>query len=494
MKSYGAPRYTQYEYDYASSVYARYCLANRDPHESAPIRPARLPLMRPQYGRWFAGVCKGISMHLGVSVGLIRLIAIASTFAFGSGVIAYVFLWLTVPLGDPVQQAYWLAEQQPISRSPLSHGNAPYAGIARHTTRTMTDESQFDGMQTDDVDDVEHTRSSGESLEHLLKNAPKPTLIALTGLMLLAVSCAMLLSGIDRMLILPLLFGAIGIGVSWLRYNAEEGQLWTMLGGIALIFIGYVVYIFGQVRYLPGSSHPTWTFIIAGLALLVGGMLAIVPWIVALIRDLGTERALKEREEERADMTAHLHDGVLQTLALIQLHADDQQTVFSLARSQERELREWLYQERTTSDRSVNAGLKEIAAQVEDTHGKPIEVVTVGDAQPSAQTDALLDATQQALINAVTHGGEPISVYCEAGDDMVEVFVRDHGEGFDIATIPANRLGIRESIIGRIKRRGGTVEIVSRPKWGTEVRMHMPIVARQSKAGEPDASQIKEQQ
>lgn len=118
MKSYGAPRYTQYEYDYASSVYARYCLANRDPHESAPIRPARLPLMRPQYGRWFAGVCKGISMHLGVSVGLIRLIAIASTFAFGSGVIAYVFLWLTVPLGDPVQRAYWLAEHSQSAGHP----------------------------------------------------------------------------------------------------------------------------------------------------------------------------------------------------------------------------------------------------------------------------------------------------------------------------------------------------------------------------------------
>ena len=174
-------------------------------------------------------------------------------------------------------------------------------------------------------------------------------------------------------------------------------------------------------------------------------------------------------------MTAHLHDGVLQTLALIQPHSDDPQTVFSLARQQERELREWLYQERTTSDRSVSAGLKAIAAQTEDEHGKPIEVVTVGDARPSAQTDALLDATQQALINAVTHGGEPISVYCEAGADKVEVFVRDHGDGFDVNAIPEGRLGIRESIIGRIRRRGGTVEIVSRPHWGTEVRMHMPV-------------------
>lgn len=196
--------------------------------------------------------------------------------------------------------------------------------------------------------------------------------------MLLSICFVMFAGGVERTLIVPLLLGLVGIGVSWLRFNAEEGQLWTMLGGIAIIFAAYALYVSSCIHF---DAFSMIRILCAGLALLIGVLLAIVPWIMALIRDLGTERASKEREEERADMTAHLHDGVLQTLALIQLHADDQQTVFSLARSQERELREWLYQERTTSDRSVNAGLKEIAAHVEDTHGKPIEVVTVGDAR-----------------------------------------------------------------------------------------------------------------
>ena len=337
--------------------------------------------------------------------------------------------------------------------------------------QSQDSDGNADGMQSGS-----HGAQSSESLEQMFANAPRPALLAMAGLLMLGLCVAMAAKGIEGTLIVPLLLGVVGVGVSWLRFNAKDGQLWTMLGGIAVIFVAYAIYIATHVRIMQSARHATFTMLVAGLALLVGVLLAIVPWIMTLVRDLGTERALKEREEERADMTAHLHDGVLQTLALIQLHADDQQTVFSLARQQERELREWLYQERTTSDRSVNAGLKQIAAHVEDTHGKPIEVVTVGDARPSAQTDALLDATQQALVNAVTHGGEPVSVYCEAGDKLVEVFVRDHGDGFDVERHSSESPGhprVRSSDVSsaaavqwRLCRGRG---------WGTEVRMHMPI-------------------
>lgn len=449
-----ANRIPPYAVPYATSAQPR--TSDTSDWRLQPIHPAKLPLMRPKQGRWLAGVCKGIAMHLGIGVGVVRLLFVISTVMCGAGTAAYIMLWMLVPTGDPVAQAARQARFNDVN-APLSRGNMQSGDTA--------------GAFNDA--DAEETTSSGESLSEMFRHASKPALIAAAGIILLALALLLTASGVNRTLILPAAFTLSGIGISWLRYNAKDGQLWTMISGIVLIFLAYILVAVDGSQQQYGTSAPH--MIIAGLLLLISVVLTVVPWAVSLIRDIGTERALKEREEERADMTAHLHDGVLQTLALIQLHAGEAQTVFTLARSQERELREWLYQERSTSDRSIKAGLKLITAQVEDDHGKPIEVVTVGDAQPSAQTDALLDATRQALVNAVTHGAEPISVYCEVHDGTVEIFVRDHGNGFDIHAIPQSRLGIKESIIGRIQRRGGTVEIVSRKGWGTEVRMHMPI-------------------
>ena len=415
-----------------------------------PLLPARMPLTRPKRGRWLTGVCKGIALHLGISVMWVRLAFIALTCLYGAGIIAYVFLWIFMPAGDP--QAVASAEHIPVEQAPLARGNQPaQAG-------------------------VEDTAVSAESLSEAIQRAPKPALVALAGFVLLTIGLLLVGTGADSQLIIPLLLGLAGIALAWMNLSPNGTQLLSMLGGIALIFMGWAIYV-SNVTYVGWGTSPR-RIMLSGFIMIACIVLAVMPWANAMLQRLSREQALKEREEERADMTAHLHDGVLQTLALIQLHSEDPSTVFTLARGQERELREWLYQERSTSDRSVEAGLKQIAAEVEDEHGKPIEVVTVGDARPSAQTDALLDATRQALVNAVTHGGEPVSLYCEASDTMVEVFVRDHGEGFDMDAIPPDRLGIRESIIGRIKRRGGTVEIVSRAGWGTEVRMHMPIALK----------------
>ena len=422
--------------------------------------------MRPRQGRWLTGVCKGIALHLGIGVAWVRIAFIALTVLYGAGIIAYVFLWVFMPAGDPVAAA---ARTVPVNQAPLARGNQP---LAAHD-----DESA----------------AAPESLSEAIQRAPKPAVVALAGFALMATGLLLTSTGADVQIVFPLLVGLGGIALAWMNLSPRGTQLLSMLGGIALIFMGWALYVHNVS--IPGWGTSPRRIVASGFVMIVGIVVAVMPWANAMLQRLTHEQALKEREEERADMTAHLHDGVLQTLALIQLNSEEPTTVFALARSQERELREWLYQERTTSDRSVNAGLKEIAAHVEDTHGKPIEVVTVGDARPSAQTDALLDATQQALINAVAHGGEPISVYCEASSKLVEVFVRDHGNGFDVNAIPANRLGIRESIIGRIKRRGGTVEIVSRPQWGTEVRMHMPIADMPaSAAADTNAQQSHEPQ
>jgi signal transduction histidine kinase len=194
---------------------------------------------------------------------------------------------------------------------------------------------------------------------------------------------------------------------------------------------------------------------------------------------LAQERAERVRAEEHAEVAAHLHDSVLQTLALIQRDSNATPDIKGLARHQERELRAWLFPDQATS--AVSSGgfreaLLAACAEAEGAGTIKIETVVVGDT--AAPTEAIIKAASEAIRNAQTHSGaEFVSVYGEAANDEVLVFVKDRGIGFDPATVDASRHGVSESIVGRMDRSGGSAEIISSPGIGTEVRLRLPIEA-----------------
>ena len=170
--------------------------------------------------------------------------------------------------------------------------------------------------------------------------------------------------------------------------------------------------------------------------------LVLLPWGLKFWRDLETERAGRVRETERAEIAAHLHDSVLQTLALIQRRAGNEHDVIRLARAQERELRGWLYRDADKESGQLSDGIKAAAAEVEDALGNAVEVVSVGDCAMTQRHEALVQASREAMLNAARHGGGAVSVYLEVTDAAAEVFVKDRGPGFDPDSVPADRLGV----------------------------------------------------
>jgi signal transduction histidine kinase len=207
------------------------------------------------------------------------------------------------------------------------------------------------------------------------------------------------------------------------------------------------------------------------------------PWWLRLLRDLVSERQARQRAEDRADMAARVHDSVLQTLALIQRASEDPQRVVQLARSQERELRAWLFEgdiPAAVGDNvpTIAAGTQRIASEVEERHGVPVEVVTVGDCELDDPLRALLDAAREATVNAAKWSGAPtISLFSEVERTRVSVFVRDRGRGFDPDAVARDRHGIAESIQARMLRHGGRADVRTAPGDGTEVELVMPRAA-----------------
>jgi signal transduction histidine kinase len=284
-------------------------------------------------------------------------------------------------------------------------------------------------------------------------------------LALVAASLALSAFGLSARMVTAIAAIAGGLALIWRRGG-------SLRPGEPLPMVGVVVVALGAALLLSGGG-PSVAFLAPGA---IGGALLLIvgPWLWSLAVDRDAERTARIRTEERAEVAARVHDSVLQTLTLIQKHADQPRNVATLARRQERELRDWLYGDRDGGDTFV-AALAAAAAEVEDLHGVRIDVASAGDTGVDEPVRAIVLAAREAMANAAKFSGrDEIAVYAEVENGTVSVFVRDRGVGFDRASIATDRRGIAESIEGRMRRVGGSATVTSAPGEGTEVELTLP--------------------
>jgi len=238
--------------------------------------------------------------------------------------------------------------------------------------------------------------------------------------------------------------------------------------GVALVIAAGFVFL--QATGALGAARDVGLAVIAAVVVL-GVIFA--PWILRLVRSLTQERSQRIRSQERAEMAAHLHDSVLQTLAMVQRSAGDPTEVAAIARRQERELRAWLAGRPAPGQAArLAAALEATAADVEERYGVPVEVVVVGDRELDANHEAVVAAAREAMTNAAKFGaGSTVDVYAESAPGRTQVFIRDRGPGFDPASVPGDRRGVRDSIVGRMERHGGRARVANAPGGGTEVEL-----------------------
>jgi signal transduction histidine kinase/phage shock protein PspC (stress-responsive transcriptional regulator) len=402
--------------------------------------------------RYLGGVAGGIAAHLDVPALWVRAAFLVCTVFGGFAAVIYAALWMILPLDAR------FAEERPGLAAATRQGRRP-----RRPAR---------------LEDV-------------------GPLVALAAMALGLALLFQLVVG-SSILFWPVVLGAVGMAVLWRQADEAQRERWADTSS-RLNPLRAVV---------GGGGWASWTRMLVGLGLLVSAVAAFVvqsgriavlqeifvaivlgvlglglivgPWLYRLANDLTEERSARVRSQERADMAAHLHDSVLQTLALIQKHAHDGHTVAKLARAQERDLRTWLYGDVAQTATQVSGALRGAAAEVEDQHGVPVEVVTVGDAAMVEGLRPVVLAAREAMVNAAKHSGaDKVDVYAEIEDGGIEVFVRDRGKGFDQDAVPADRAGVRGSIMDRMSRHGGQALIRTAPGEGTEVRLSMQTTAEE---------------
>lgn len=417
-----------------------------------PSANERPPLRRRPDGRLIAGVCTGVAEHLGVNVTVVRMV-FALLAVNGIGVVAYIALWVLVDEPD----------------SP--------AGPAGHRARLRRPRDVVRALVRDRPGDPPRRRRTLAA--YLVAGAVTGSVLGATGV------------GFGSRSVLPVAVAVVGALLIWSRTPATQRARWTrdardygsrigrrgplliVAGGAGLVIVGVASFLAANNALQQARDGA-----LAIVATLVGVGLVAGPWLIRLVREVSEERRARIREHERAEVAAHVHDSVLQTLTLIQSHSADAEAVRRLARHQERELRSWLYEPPDIAAPTGFAGaLRTAAADVEDAHGVSIEVVVVGDADLDEELVAMVAAAKEAMVNAAkSSGASTVSVFAEAGEAGVEAFVRDRGVGFDLERVPPDRHGIRESIIGRMARHGGRATIRSGPT-GTEIALSMSRAA-----------------
>jgi len=388
-----------------------------------------------------AGVCGGLAQATGIDVTLVRIGFVLLSLGSGVGILVYALAWLLLPLEG---------ESTTILSRAASDGRGIRLVLAVIPVLVL--------VQV--VAGALHLGYLGSFLW--------PVFLAAAGAILIRRNA----SEEERVWInddlLPML-----------HTDVDRQGRWTLTVRIS---VGVVLGLGGLLVLILG--HPTGAALrpIAGSLLVVAAVVVVFgPWWLSLARDLIAERQARALAEERAQMAAHVHDSVLQTLALIQRSADDPQHVVRLARAQERELRSWLFDGRppgTIGDEAgtLSEGLDVLQRQVEADHGITVNVVVVGECQLSDGSRALLDAAREATVNAAKWSGAPqVSIYAEVERDAVTIYVRDRGCGFDPGAVPDDRQGIARSIRARMDRFGGSVVIRSAPGEGAEVGLSLPL-------------------
>jgi signal transduction histidine kinase len=390
------------------------------------------PVRRRRSARLVAGVSGGLADHLGVDVFWVRAVFAALAALNGVGVLAYGLFWLFVP-----QRASDAPEASPTARERQQAVGLAALGIGLAVFTGMSSESAVSGWVTG-----------------------------------------------------PIAVALVGAAVVWREADEAQRRRWRdgartgrvtairVLAGVALVAIGIGVLLFNNV----GLDQMRFALLAVAATLIGVGVLTVPLWI-KLVGALGEERRARIRTEERAEIAAHLHDSVLQTLALIQKQADAPREVRRLARGQERQLRGWLYgpsgygREMTAQQSSTTlaAAVAAVCGEVEDAFAISVQQVVVGDCAVDERVNAVVQATREAVVNAAKHAGvSEVSVYGEVEADRVNVFVRDRGAGFDPDDVPDDRHGLADSIRGRMDRHGGRAGLRTAPGEGTEVHLEMP--------------------